>query len=71
MALALSVGTLVFVLAKHFSSHKIQMVPLDHPMSHGGDVGPGRPFTPGSQYADFEDPLSPEEEEYFANKKRN
>ena len=69
IALTLSIGTLVVVLAKHFSTHKIQMVPLDHPMSHGGDVGPGRPFSPESNYADFEDPLSDDEKEYFDKQK--
>jgi len=37
IALILSISCLIFVLAKHFSSHQVQMVPVDNfaPLARG------------------------------------
>lgn len=68
-SLALAIASISWQLGKHWSTHQIQMVPVD------SVVGNNRPDIPISdQYQEFDqvisDPMTPEEKEYFEKHNR-
>jgi len=62
MALLVSLTSLVWQLAKHFSTHQIQMMPVDNFMP--GFVG-AKTSPIGDEFKELGEALSPEEKEYF------
>lgn len=64
ISIVLSISSIVFLLAKHFSTHSVQMVPIDpfknNPMfSESGETGQmGTKFA--EQFRDFETATSDE-----------
>lgn len=65
-ALSISLTTLVWLLAKHFSSFKIQYVPLEDQFAKELDPQPPEKNNPpmAEIYKTIDD-LEPDEEEYF------
>ncbi len=70
LSLIISIAAIVWLLAKHFSTHQIQMVPVDNPFSQGLDPMPqqiGKPMM--SEYRDLGDPISQDEMEDMLRQK--
>ena len=64
-SLMVSLVSLIWILAKQFSTHNIQMVPVD-PFSapYNGMVG-AKTSPIGDDFKELGDPLSEDEQEYF------
>jgi len=66
LALCVSLVTLTWQLAKHFSSHKIQYVPLEDPFLK--ELDPQKPDKTNPSMAEIYktiDQMDPDEEKYF------
>ena len=67
ISLMLSMASITWLLAKHLSSHTIQMVPLEQELPNLG-LGGTKPTSPlMDMYQEFDAPrpLDPSEEAYF------
>lgn len=70
LSLVMSTGLLAVFLGKnYFSSHVVQLQPVDSLLGGAPPVGPkGTPI--GDEFREF-DELTPEEEEYFRKQRSN